>query len=146
MSPQVDFHIRSESGSEARELLVCRLSEKAWRKGHRILILAPDPNTASRIDDRLWTFREDSFVPHLMLEGEGLITEISPLTPVIIGIPGQWRDEIDVLITLVPEVPEEATDAARIVEIIPADESERHAGRRRYREYRRLGFTLETHR
>ncbi|MBF2760340.1 MAG: DNA polymerase III subunit chi [Ectothiorhodospiraceae bacterium AqS1] len=145
MPGKVDFHIRKQSGFETRELLACRLSEKAWRKGHRVLILASDRRAASRIDDRLWDFRDDSFVPHLTLEGETTGSEIPLLVPVVIGIPGQWRDGIDVLIPLVLDVPEEAKGAARIVEIIPADDNERQAGRRRYREYRRLGFSLETH-
>ncbi len=146
MSTKVDFHIRNESGSEAREFFLCRLSEKVWRKGHRILILAPDRRAAARIDDRLWTFKEDSFVPHEMLADEGPTLEPSPSTPILIGTAGQWKDDIDVLVTLALEVPEEAACAKRVVEIVAADESAREAGRRRFREYRRRGFILEIHR
>ena len=48
----------------------------------------------------MWTFREQSFVPH------GLTGQVDPvLTPVLLGWQAPPEDENDVLINLAPEVP-----------------------------------------
>ena len=37
---------------------------KAWQSGQKVMIRVPDKKEASRLDDLLWTFRPDVFLPH----------------------------------------------------------------------------------
>ena len=40
------------------------LALKAYEKGHRIVIRMPDEDQVKRMNDHLWTFRVNSFLPH----------------------------------------------------------------------------------
>lgn len=37
---------------------------KAWQSKEKVMIRVPDKKEASRLDDLLWTFRPDVFLPH----------------------------------------------------------------------------------
>ena len=142
MPGQVDFYVRPESSPDALERFACRLVETVWQRGHGVLVLAPSDIDARRLDDLLWTFRDESFVPHRRLGADGASVD----EPVAVGTPGVWSGEIDVLLNLTPAVPEEAARAVRIAEVVPAGGAGRDAGRRRFREYRDRGFEIRTHR
>ena len=142
MPGQVDFYVRPDSSPDTLERFACRLVETVWQRGHGVLVLAGSDPAARRLDDLLWTFRDESFVPHRRL-GAG---DPAAGEPVIVGTPGTWNGEIDVLLNLTPAVPEEAARAARIAEIVPAEGAGRDAGRQRFREYRDRGFEIRTHR
>ena len=142
MPGQVDFYVRPESSPDALERFACRLVETVWQRGHGVFVLAPSDIEARRFDDLLWTFRDESFVPHRRLGADGASVD----EPVAVGTPGVWSGEIDVLLNLTPAVPEEAARAVRIAEVVPAGGTGRDAGRRRFREYRDRGFEIRTHR
>ena len=142
MPGQVDFYVRSDSSPDALERFACRLVETVWQRGHGVLVLAASDTAARRLDDLLWTFRDESFVPHRRLgAGEPAVDE-----PVIVSTPGVWEGALDVLLNLTPSVPAEAARAARIAEVVPAGGAGRDAGRQRFREYRARGFEIRTHR
>ena len=142
MPGQVDFYVRPDTSPDALEGFACRLVERVWQRGHRVLVLTTSEIAARRLDDLLWTFRDESFVPHRRLgAGDLPVTE-----PVVVSTPGVWDAEIDVLLNLTPSVPGEAARASRIAEVVPADGAGRDAGRRRFREYRDRGFEIKTHR
>ena len=146
MPGQVDFYVRSEASPDALENFACRLVETVWRHGHDVLVLATTETAARRIDDLLWTFRDESFVPHRRI-GAGDAAAAEPVSePVIVTTPGVWSGALDVLLNLTPSVPDEAARATRITEVVPAGGAGRDAGRARYREYRNRGFELRTHR
>ena len=142
MPGQVDFYVRPGSSPDALDDFACRLVEKVWRRGHRVLVLTASDAAARRLDDLLWTFRDESFVPHRRL-GAG---ESAGVEPVIVSTSGVWEGALDVLLNLAPPVPAEAARAARIAEIVPAEGAGRDAGRQRFREYRDRGFEIRTHR
>ena len=146
MPGQVDLYVRSWTGPDAMESFACRLVEKVWRRGHAVLVLAESDAAARRFDDRLWTFRDESFVPHRRLDADTPPASEKMDAPVIIGTPGAWTGALDVLLNLTPDVPEEAARAARIAEVVPDRGAGRDAGRHRYREYRDRGFEIRIHR
>ena len=145
MPGQVDFYVRPEASPDALEAFACRLVETVWRRGHRVLVLAASEAAARRLDDLLWTFRDESFVPHRRVGADAPPAAEAVDEPIIVSTPGAWSGALDVLVNLTPSVPAEADRAARIVEIVPADGGARDAGRERYRDYRNRGFELKTH-
>lgn len=48
----------------ARLPRIVSLVEAAWERGRRMVIHCADPATADELDRLLWTFHEESFVPH----------------------------------------------------------------------------------
>jgi len=47
---------------------VCIRAALHYERGETVSIYAPDEAEASALDDVLWTFRQNSFVPHVRLE------------------------------------------------------------------------------
>ena len=146
MPGQVDFYVRSGASRDALDGFACRLVEKVWQRGHHVLVVTASDAAARRFDDLLWTFRDESFVPHRRIDANDPAAAEPASEPVIVSTPGTWGGELDVLLNLTPSVPEEAARAARIAEIVPAEGTGREAGRQRFREYRDRGFEIRTHR
>lgn len=135
---QVDFYVTQDASHDARERLACRLIEKAWKQGHRIHVHVDDESQARAIDELLWTFRDDNFIPH------GLLGEETDAT-VLIGHHQAPEELPYLLVNLANEVPEFFSHCERVAEFIDQRESVRNAGRERFRFYRERGYTLETH-
>ena len=137
---RVDFYILSEQARGDRYQFACRLVDKVYGQGHRVYIHAGSDTEVHHLDRLLWTFREQSFIPH------GRAGEANPeLTPVLLGWQGDPQQEDDVLINLAPVVPEFFSRFDRVAEIMDGDPEVRRAGRERFRFYRDRGYPLEDH-
>ena len=138
---RIDFYLL-EKTPEKRELLVCRLAEKAFRQGHQTYVLTPGPEDARQLDDLLWTFSAGSFVPHgLHTDGPGS----AELPAVLIGHQEPAAACHDVLISLLPEVPGCFSRFQRVAEFVGQSGEEKRLARERFRFYRDRGYVLETH-
>ena len=141
MSARVDFYVLETSDADGVSRTACRLAEKALRLGHRVFVHTPCEDDARRLDTLLWTFRQDSFVPHGLAHGADPAPE-----PVLIGDGREPEGDVDVLINLTNDVPSCADRSRRIAEIVAsADGVARAAGRARYRRYQDRGYAIETH-
>lgn len=137
---RVDFYSLEERSGGDRFLLTCRLVERIHTEGFRIFIQVPDREQARHIDRLLWTFRQQSFLPH------GPADEADPeLTPILIGHGGDPGDENQVLINVGLEVPTFFSSFERLCEPVDQDPAVRHAGRKRYAYYRDRGYPLHHH-
>ena len=137
---QVDFYVLSESASGDRYQLACRLVEKIYRQGRRILIQMASDEEAAHLDRLLWTYREGSFLPH------GRTDKVDcTVTPILINRTQDPGDEHDVLINLCPETPEFFSRFERVAELIDHDPLVKQAGRQRFRFYRDRGYPLNNH-
>jgi DNA polymerase-3 subunit chi len=137
---KVDFYLLDASG-DSRERIACRLAEKAWRLGNRVYLLAPDKPAALELDELLWTFSQNSFVPHALCAPNGDVED----HPVLIGHNEPPDALHDVLISLAAEVPTWFSRFARVAEVVGTDEEDKMRGRERFRFYRERGYPLETH-
>lgn len=137
---RIDFYVLADGARDDRYSITCRLAEKIFRKGHRIYVHAGEEAEARHLDRLLWTFRDQSFLPHQLTA-----SEVAQETPILIG----WREaptaEDDVLINLAPEVPEFFSRFERVAEPVDADAAARKASRNRYRFYRDRGYPLHLH-
>lgn len=139
--PQVDFYIIAGDSGDSASVVACRLTEKAWRLGHRVYIHTDSEAEVRHLDTLLWTFREQSFVPH-----EPYAPEAERETPVLIGCdpegpPGRG----EVLVNLSPQVPGFYNRFARVADVVAGDGAARSAGRARFRQYRDQGNAMHTH-
>lgn len=138
--PRIDFYVLAEARDNSRALLACRLADKAYRLGHTVYIAASSEAQAATLDDLLWTFRQDSFVPH----------ERYPLTsaegsPVLIGAASPAEVTAQVLINFTDALPDGFERYERVVELVDAHPDVLAASRERFKHYRERGFTPETH-
>ena len=137
---KIDFYVVAPEGRANRFLLACRVADKARRAGHRVTINTGSEEEARHMDRLLWTFNDQSFVPHAR------IGEADPaINPVLIGDASAAHDEHDVLINLAPDVPTYFARFQRLAECVDNDDAVRQASRERYRFYRDRGYPLELH-
>lgn len=138
--PRVDFYLLNDNQPEAHWLVACRLLEKAYYKGHRVFVYCANKQEAELLDELLWTFKDDSFIPH-NLQGEGP----EPPPPVHIGYDKEPRGFNDILFNLTPQIPVFYTKFKRVIELVKNNEEEKELSRVRYKEYRSQGCELFTH-
>jgi DNA polymerase-3 subunit chi len=137
---QVDFYILKEQSTGDRFMMACRLAGKALQKGHRVYLHTNSDAESKHLDRLLWTFRQDSFLPH------GIFVDADPeLNPILIGHTGDIGDEHDVLINLAQDVPQFFSRFNRVAEFIDHDTEVKKTGRSRYSFYRDRGYQLTTH-
>ncbi len=139
---RIDFYTLEPDSPGDRFLLACRLVERVRAAGLRVLIHCPDSEQARHLDRLLWTFRQESFLPHGIVGQAGLDLE---LTPILISHDGTPESEDQVLIDLAPEVPPFFSRFDRVCEPVDQDPTVRAAGRERFRFYRDRGYPLEHH-
>jgi DNA polymerase-3 subunit chi len=137
---RVDFYVLAGSEERARFKLACRITEQAYLAGKRILVWLDDPQSLERFDELLWSFADRSFVPHEQYADPRQWQE----TPVLLSCSAQPQQSYDLLVNLAGAIPAAAVHAARVTELIDADEQRRSAGRNRFRQYRDRGLTPET--
>jgi DNA polymerase-3 subunit chi len=126
--------------SDTKALFACRLIEKAYLLGHKMFIYCNNKQDAETLDELLWTFKEDSFIPH-NLQGEG--PENPP--PVQLGYELEPRGFSDILLNFADTIPVFFNRFQRIMEIVPNEEQAKEISRLHYREYRARGCLLKTH-
>ena len=119
-------------------LLVCKLAEKAVQSAQACLILCESAEQADFLDDLLWEYDPDAFVPHQIA---GQDDDDLDDTPVLLVPPGVDIAPRPLLINLRDALPQPGYQ--RVLEIIPAQESAREPARRRWQEYKRLGHELK---
>ena len=61
------------------ERAVGPLLEKCLERGWRVLAISPDAARRAALDEALWTYDDQSFLPHGQAEAEGLVPEAQPV-------------------------------------------------------------------
>lgn len=129
----VEFH----EVKEARwEPALCRRVQELHEQGRRVYVWAGSEAEARRLDDLLWTFREDSFVPHDLWDGG------PPLeTPVAVGWAEGNPNRADCLVLARDAAPAQVRGFPRVVDFVPTQDPARlAAARARFRAFREAGM------
>jgi DNA polymerase-3 subunit chi len=142
MTERVDFYVLKSAAVRERHAFACRLTEKAYLRDLRIVIVNESLADAKEMDELLWTFNERSFVPHKICLDE---QSVDPSTPVHLALQSSAVPAADLLVNLALRLPPRLQRYPRIAEIIDADEERRRLGRERFKAYRDLKLPMETH-
>jgi DNA polymerase-3 subunit chi len=137
---RVSFYILKGSVEHDRQVFACRLIEKAYKQGHHIYIHTDNTDKAEQVNQFLWSFRADSFVPHQLIDGPN-----AEHCPVLIGHNTSPPRLMDLLINLGTEQPIFFSQFERVAEFINDDKQLKVLGRERYRFYQQRGYELTTH-
>ena len=144
---RIDFH--SQVGNKVA--YSCRLLRKIVTTSPegeplRQVVILGDATLLKELDEQLWTFSAEDFLPHCFADHES-----APITPIVLAT--AWDDALfaelphaDVLIHLGQSFLENATELAqrfpRLIEVVSLEEKDLLAGRQRYKQYRELGHEL----
>lgn len=134
---EVDFYVLKEERLEQRSLFACRLAERAFRDGRQIYLHTADEASAQELDQLLWGFRAQSFLPH------GLIgTEDAERIGIGWGEnPGNHQD---VMINLDLRVPDFVGRFQRVLEIVVQLPGIRDPLRASWRHYKHYGYPVKS--
>jgi len=142
--PEVSFYILSTDSLSDRYIFACKLIEKAYRSGQFCYVYTDSLQQSQQLDNQLWTFRENSFIPHQ------IYNEPNDKAPdyqqtVLIGTqaaPQKWQN---LIFNLSSKYPDDLTKTERVLEILDNNEDLKQAGRQRFRQYKENGFDISTH-
>ena len=136
--PRADFYLIDKPRfREEPLLLVCELAKKAYAANLPTLVLARDAAQAEALDDLLWSFDADEYLPH-QIAG---MDEGDDDTPILISTPDMDIPARPLLINLRDAAP--AGNFDRVLEVVPADPSARGPLRERWKHYQALGFDVK---
>ncbi len=138
MASKADFYILPSSDPDARGRFLCRLAEKIGALGHKIYIQTPDESVANRIDQLLWEYRPEAFIPHTIIGGKVHAN-------IEIGWAEQRPEHTDVFVNLSLDIPEDALQFDRILEIVVQTEDVLTATRKNYKLYQSNGIQIDMH-
>ncbi len=136
----IRFYVLSDTHPLARQHFACRLIAKSFSSGLRTYVNAPDREACASLDVLLWTFRDQSFIPHEIASRDS-----DSECPVLIGHGEEPPGEFQFLLNLTSEVPHFFSRFERAAEIVDQVPETRKAGRSRYRFYLDRGYPIETH-
>ncbi|MBX3713311.1 MAG: DNA polymerase III subunit chi [Lysobacter sp.] len=135
---RADFYLIQKPRFREEPLrLVCELARKAYDANLWTLVLARDAVQAEALDDLLWAFDENAYIPHQIAGTD----DEDELAPVLIASP-----DADVpLRALVINLRDAPVDGSfeRVLEVVPADESARGPLRERWKQYQARGLELK---
>ncbi len=139
---RADFFEVAGQGA-TREL--CLRVKGYYLGGERVYVLAQSPELAQRVNDELWTFEEDSFIPHTLCPISGEVDE-----PVAVGVAAVNPNRAERLVVAGNPAQETVLKAAGffnlVTDFVPkGDESATASARLRYKLLRENGFDMAHH-
>jgi DNA polymerase-3 subunit chi len=138
---RVDFHEVAARLQPA----VCAQVAALFEEGERVYVWAPSKADAAALDEQLWTFSDDSFIPHGLWSGEGECAE-----QIAVGWVGQNPNSASVVVIAGAISHEELLTAvgkfSRLVDLVPKrDERAVAAARVRYKILKDSGLNPHFH-
>jgi len=132
------FYVLAATTPAEQLKFVCKLVEQVQAQGKKIYIQVDNEASAAMVNDQLWTFRANAFVPHDLAATDRSIDEC----PVQIG----WQQAPiafhDVLINLSSTLPEFFARFERLVEVVIQEDVVLESTREHYRYLRDRGYPI----
>ncbi len=138
---RVDFYVLSNVDQDARWRFACRLACKALTNGLHIHVHTSDAKHQQAIDQLMWAYPEQQFLPHICSNGSK--DKGGSSLPIVIGYEQPHEHFDQVLINLDNVVPGFFGRFERVVEIVV--DSTKKEGRDKYKYYRDRGYPLFHH-
>ncbi len=144
---RIDFHTNIAD----KFLYTCRLVRKALSVGastsattsvakNKIIILVSNSDDLLKLDQMLWTFSEQDFLPHVKASDP-----LAAQTPIILATASDATTALphhQMLINLSGDTPADFARFERVFEIVTQDEIDKINSRERYRFYQQGGYPL----
>lgn len=129
---QVSFYLFEQS-HERQAQIACRLCRKLWQK-NRIWLYSPETTQQHELDELLWKFDDNSFLPH------GIEHTDAPIC-----ISAQLPSSSDwMLINFTSHALSDYQNYLHVIEIVEQDEQMKQIGREKFKAYRHMGIEPRT--
>lgn len=139
---RIDFYVINAETLQDRHFFACRLAEKAFKQGLSVYIYHHSEAILQSIDELLWSFKSDSFIPHQHITtGSKLITN----TSVYLGNDEPPEPIHDLLINLAADIPAFFSRFVRLSEVVTPQNDITQQTREHFKYYRNKGYPMTTH-
>ena len=135
---KVDFYILTSDSDTERLNFCCRLLDKAVRQGNRILVRTRSEQESIELDQRLWDFRPESYIPHAVIHSA---TETSDM-PLVISHHYQSDQHHDVLVNLNDQLPDHFAHYKRLAQIVDQQTQRLQQSRQHYSFFKERGYPI----
>ncbi|WP_150914029.1 DNA polymerase III subunit chi [Marinobacter halotolerans] len=135
------FHILAQNTAAARNLHTAKLVDKAWQQGDRVGIVCDTMQHAQELDDLLWNFSPDAFIPHRIVPDSATTCT----DPVGILLCPPVAEDWDTVIILSDTLPADADRFKRLALVAQNDEAVLEQARSHFKQLRALGITPRVH-
>ena len=127
--------------SAVKSRIVCDLAEKCYLDNQRIVIYAENENECKNIDMLLWTWKQQSFIPHMFLDS---LSEPHQ-EPVIITSLIEANADYSTLLLVDPLPLAVVSQFPTVIDFAEKYEAQAlESSRERYKIYRDQNFKIET--
>ncbi|MDX1457953.1 MAG: DNA polymerase III subunit chi [Marinobacter sp.] len=135
------FHILAQNTPAARNLHAARLVDKAWQQGDRVCIVCDNTQQAQELDDLLWQFSPDAFIPHCIVPDTA--TTCTDPVGILLGppVPEDW----DTVVILSTALPSDADRFKRLALVAHNDPGVLNQARSHFKQLRALGIEPRVH-
>ncbi|MBU1285395.1 MAG: DNA polymerase III subunit chi [Gammaproteobacteria bacterium] len=131
--PRIEFYVLSTAVPAERLRAACQLAMKAWRAGLPVFLRGSDAQQCNEVDELLWRFKAESFVPHSLYQDDAQ-------APVVIGLDAEPASAQGVLINLGSTLSPQVECFSRVIEIVNQEPDLLTACRENFRSYRQRGY------
>lgn len=131
--PRIEFYVLSTAVPAERLRAACQLAMKAWRAGLPVFLRGSDAQQCTEVDELLWRFKAESFVPHNLYQDDAQ-------APVVIGLDEEPSSAQGVLINLGSTLSPQVERFSRVIEIVNQEPDLLTACRENFRSYRQRGY------
>lgn len=121
------------------ERAVGPLLEKCLERGWRVLAISLDSTRRAALDEALWTYNDESFLPHGQSEADGLAPEAQPI--LITGTPENGNSASVALLMDGVDLPVQASFQRCMVMFDDGDNAVRQKARAQFKAAKDAGLT-----
>jgi DNA polymerase-3 subunit chi len=114
--------------------VICQLCQKAYDSKQLTLLLTQNQQQSQHLDHKLWTFSDESFIPHDGEDAEHIAT------PILIQDDPDPKGDRQLLINLSTSVPLYFAQFERVIELVTEDNKSQ--AREHYSFYKERGYPL----
>jgi DNA polymerase-3 subunit chi len=137
---RADFYQLKSDDPASRYPLLCRLLEKCLDAGQQVYIICDDEAEALHLNQYIWAFKPDSFIPHVCAHEEvNAAVVLGHRSTLGTALP----DHREICINLGPQLAPEPFE--RVIELVVQDADMLQTAREHYAKYSQLGRTMQYH-
>ncbi len=141
---QVSFYVLPTSNETARQKLLLKILEKAYKAQEHTLLYSDNQELLRFLDRKLWEIPNIDFLPHAIIESS---EDINDADFIYLSDKTWPFENRSLIINVHPVIPDDVKAGLypRVFEVITQDPQVLEESRNRFRLYRSLGFEIKTH-
>jgi DNA polymerase-3 subunit chi len=130
---RIEFYVLSSANPADRLRAACQLAAKGWRHGLPVFLRCSDAAQRDELDQLLWRFRAESFIPHSLVNDDAN-------APVVLALDEAPAFQQGLLINLASSISPHVERFSRVIEIVNQEPDLLAACRENFRAYRQRGY------